>query len=379
MTTEEMAKHHGYPFETHTVTTDDHYTLTVHRIPHGRNEKQTPTKTRPVVFLQHGFDGSSADWVTNLPNQAAAFVFADGGFDVWMGNFRGNKESKSQEGWTNKTHEYWQFSLDEMAAMDLPAMIDMALNVTKSDQLYYIAHSTGTTAGFVKFTEDKDFAQKIRKFYALGPITTMKNAKGPLRYIAKMTGTLQWLTGILGADEFTPNQWLMQELSKYFCGNVVTNMICKNVLFLIGGPDSKQMNATRIPVYLTHSPGGTSTRNVLHFGQLINTGKFQKYDFGSAAENKVHYGKITPPMYDVTKMEVPLTVYSGDMDWLADPKDVQELMPNLRSLDRHVALKDFNHFDFIWGLQAAPEIYWPIRDEIRKLQSETSEILKFFN
>lgn len=74
-----------------------------------------------------------------------------------------------------------------------------------------------------------------------------------------------------------------------------------------------------------------------------------------------------PPTYDVTKMEIPVIVYSGDMDWLSDPEDVKRLIPNLRSLDHHVALQEFNHFDFIWGLRAAPQIYWPIVTDIRNV------------
>lgn len=68
-------------------------------------------------------------------------------------------------------------------------------------------------------------------------------------------------------------------------------------------------------------------------------------------------------------MEVPVVVYSGDSDWLADPQDVAQLIPNLRSLDHHIDLQDFNHFDFIWGLRAAPQIYFPIVNDIRAQRS----------
>lgn len=56
----------GYPVETHSVTTEDGYVLTLHRIPHGRNETEKSTKR--VVFLQHGLLASSSTWITNLPH-----------------------------------------------------------------------------------------------------------------------------------------------------------------------------------------------------------------------------------------------------------------------------------------------------------------------
>ncbi len=34
------------------------------------------------------------------------------------------------------------------------------------------------------------------------------------------------------------------------------------------GP-STSFNATRVPVYLTHNPDGTSVKNMVHFGQLV--------------------------------------------------------------------------------------------------------------
>jgi len=123
-------------------------------------------------------------------------------------------------------------------------------------------------------------------------------------------------------------------------------------------------------VYAAHLPAGTSTMTVAQYGQLVNNGKFQMYDFGR--KNKERYGQATPPQYDVSQIDTPVYIFWADHDWLAPPKEVQNLIPKLRHIAGNVYLTDFNHLDFILGMRAAPEVYWPIIRDIQRQQSKSN-------
>ena len=64
------------------------------------------------------------------PCAAQAFAAWDAGFDVWLGNSRGNTYSRNHTVWSAEQAEFWQFSWDEMAGSDLTATIDYITTVT---------------------------------------------------------------------------------------------------------------------------------------------------------------------------------------------------------------------------------------------------------
>uniref|UniRef100_A0A7I4YUB0 Lipase n=1 Tax=Haemonchus contortus TaxID=6289 RepID=A0A7I4YUB0_HAECO len=368
MTTPQIIEHWGYPAEIHTVTTQDGYILELHRIPYGRNDAK-PTAPRPVVFMQHGLECSSSNWITNLPEESAGFMFADAGFDVWLGNMRGNTYSTKHVSLNPKHDKFWQWTWDEMAKYDLEAMIDMALTTSGQEHLYYIGHSQGTLTMFSKLSMDQAFSDKIRKFFALAPVGSVAHIKGMLKFLADdFSLELDVYYDMFGAGKFLPNNIIMKMIADSVCGGLkVEAELCDNILFLIAGPESHQMNATRTPVYLSHTPADTSSMNIMHWLQMVKRGTVAMYDYGTK-ENKKKYGQAEPPEYDFTKIQNPIYVYSGDEDWLADPNDVSGyLMPRIsHTVVQNTELHDYNHLDFIWGLRAAADIYTPIISIIKQ-------------
>ena len=53
------------------------------------------------------------------------------------------------------------FSWDEMAAKDVPAMIDYVLEQTGQSELYYIGHSQGTMVAMTEFSQNLQLANKV--------------------------------------------------------------------------------------------------------------------------------------------------------------------------------------------------------------------------
>lgn len=74
-----------------------------------------------------------------------------------------------------------------------------------------------------------------------------------------------------------------------------------------------------------------------------------------------------PPYYQL-EMSVPTAVWSGGEDWVADQRDVQLLLPRIARLISYVHITDWNHWDFIWGLDGPGRLYSRIVDMVKGSQ-----------
>jgi lysosomal acid lipase/cholesteryl ester hydrolase len=351
----------GYPCEDHFVTTADGFLLSLQRLPYGKSTPKTLVQ-RPVVFLQHGLLDASSTWVMNMADQSLGFILADAGFDVWLGNIRGNTYSRRHVKYVPSDAQFWEWSWDQMADIDLPTMLRYVLRTTRQQDMFYIGHSQGTLIAFTRLSRDQDLAKKIKAFIALGPVLTVAHIKGLMKVLVDGITEEQFLFELFGVHEFLPNNKLLQLIASDLCSREGIRYICENFVFLLSGFNYRSFNVSRLPVYFSHTPAGTSVQNMVHFSQMVNSKRCQAYDYGNAELNIQHYNQSHPPVCNVSALTVPTYLFSGGRDFLSDPNDVSLLLSQLNCVVAHEQIAHWQHLDFIWSLDAASLVYSKIVD-----------------
>ncbi|XP_058794705.1 lipase 3-like [Phymastichus coffea] len=358
LTAIEIIRLHKYDAEVHEVETDDGYILQLHRIPDCKKSPKAAGK--PVVFLQHGILSSSVDWVMAGPERGFAFLLADAGYDVWMGNARGNIYSRKHKKLTDRDSQYWSFSWHEMGVHDLPAVISHILKISEQQKLYYIGHSQGSTSFFVMLSEHPEYNDKIHAMFSLAPVAYCSHMRSPIfQFMALFDQPIKILTALIGINEFKPTDEFFTTFTTALCQErVITQPICENVLFMIAGFNEAQMDLELLPAILAHVPAGASVNQFIHYSQIIKSGKFQQMDFGWYS-NLMKYGSLTPPSYSLTNVKVPIALHYSGNDLISSSIDVEKLLSKLPNPIGKFQVSDrkFSHLDYLWAKDVKTLLY----------------------
>jgi len=351
----------GYPSESsHYATTEDGYILNLWRI---------PNPGKPVVFLQHGIMASGFCYVVNGKELAPAFQLFDAGYDVWLGNNRGNRWSTNHTTLKTHTKEFWNFTFEEMGQYDLPAMISYTLNSTQREKVVLVAWSQGTTQTFIgasgNVASSKMLHDSVSLFVALSPVAFMKDGSGEglLRDLAKLG--LGKPVAELWPYSFLQDNAAEDEVVKVLC-KLTLGAVCKITVDLICGTSSLDSKSA-IADFTTHFPSGTSTKDIWHFEQYIDAKSefFGRFDYGKKGNN-AQYGQDTPPSFDVSTISIPTAFFLGEKDRLVMKDDFQTLrgLYQNSSVVFEKTYDDFSHVTWVVGTDKAAPIWM---DDFKRL------------
>lgn len=384
----QLIKKYGYPIEIHTVVTSDDYILEMHRIP-GSPKATNNGQPKQPIFLMHGLLDSSSTWVIMRPDQGLGYLLADMGYDVWMGNSRGNRYSRRHvsldpDGSSGIKYKYWDFSWHEIGIYDLPAMIDYILSKTGFKKLQYIGHSQGGAVGLVLTSQLPEYNDKLISMHLMASGGYMSNAEGILLQLAALLqGPLKLaLRDLIGMYELLPSHDLITLLARVICQEslLLQPLVCTNVLFLLAGASPEQLNTDMLPILVGHFPAGAATNNLYHFLQLVSNDRFCAYDRGTQ-KNLAKYGQSTPPDYNLANIRIPVAMYHSDNDKLIAAKDIQRVADRLSNLIENYKVRDpkFNHMDFIIGKDVVELLYKRVFENLKLSERGQSRLPSLFS
>ncbi|CAK4032948.1 related to triglyceride lipase-cholesterol esterase [Lecanosticta acicola] len=346
----ELCELYGYYAEEHVVQTKDGYLLGVHRLAWRRGEEGQSVNAGPgsiekkVVYLHHGLMMNSEVWVCITEKERCLpFMLVDQGYDVWLGNNRGNKYSKKCLHHGPTDHQFWNFSMDQFAFHDIPDSINYILSTTHQPSLSYIGFSQGTAQAFATLSIHPTLNSKVDVFVALAPAMAPPGlSSGIVSSLVKSNPEVLYLA--FGRRAILGSTTMWQAL---LYPGIFSFVIDKSLSFLFGWRMANIAPHQKLAAY-PHLYSFTSTKSVVHWFQIIRNGKFQMFDdevtsptsFSTASK----YYKVAK--FPTRNIKTPIVLVYGGSDSLVDIK----LM--LKELPRHTIAKcvpKYEHLDLLWA------------------------------
>ncbi|GMM53648.1 sterol esterase [Maudiozyma humilis] len=337
-TIHEMCALFGIAVEDHLVRTEDNYILTLHRI-----APQPGTFNGKAVYLHHGLLMCSDVWVCqadrgkNLP-----FVLHDMGYDVWMGNNRGNKYSTAHLYYPPKSNKFWDFSIDEFAFFDIPNSIQFVLDFVKVPKVLCIGFSQGSAQMFAAFSLDEKLNQKVSQFIAIAPAMTPKRLHNSLAdTIAKSSPSLMYL--FFGRNIILPSAVTWQRTIHPTVFNKLIDL-GNRILF-----NWKSFNITPQQKLACYAKlySTTSVKSIVHWFQILRSQKFSMFEESDDMFNSMTRPYMIPTFPTRTNIKIPILLIYGGNDLLVDIKVMKRNLPATSVFD--VMVEGHEHLDLIWG------------------------------
>jgi len=347
----ELCELYGYYCEEHIVQTGDGYLLGLHRLGWRQGEEDVRVNSgdkaksvkKKVVYLHHGLMMNSEVWVCLTDKERCLpFELVERGYDVWLGNNRGNKYSKKSIHHPPTSSAFWNFSMDQFAFHDIPDSISYILETTHQPSLSYIGFSQGTAQAFATLSIHPTLNEKVDVFIALAPAMSPKGvASGIVDSFVKASPDILYLA--FGRKTILPSATMWQSI---LYPPIFVRMIDSSLRFLFNWTAVNITPEQKLAAY-PHLYSYSSTKSVVHWFQIIRNGTFQMYDDEAPnpiISNRSKYYKVAK--FPTKNIKTPIVLVYGGSDSLVD------IAVMLKELPSHTIAKEiphYEHLDFLWA------------------------------
>lgn len=241
--------------------------------------------------------------------------------------------------------EFWDFSFVERFRDD-QANIEFIRNLVGQDKIAFIGHGEGFTTMLTALTTEQAdwFKQRVSVVVGLAPVSRLDHIKTTLLRALGVNDLAINLVKLFGIREwFYPNIYT-RTLFVNICNYLP--QICEFNLEFISDGDPEVNDRNLLRIYLGHFPGGLSVKVLEHELQIYQAERFQYFDYG-AEKNIQKYGTETPPVIPVDQISgMPIALFVGTSDLLADTRDVEWLREQLNENVVFYKTYDYGHASF---------------------------------
>ncbi|KAJ5689165.1 lipase [Penicillium macrosclerotiorum] len=361
----EICELFGYEAEEHIVQTGDGYLLGLHRLAYRKGEERMRVNqgaggiSKKVVYLHHGLLMSSEVWVALTDEQRCLpFQLVEKGYDVWLGNNRGNKYAKKSVNFSPGSNEFWDFSIDQFAFHDIPNSIEYILEVTGQPSLSYIGFSQGTAQAFATLSIHPLLNQKIDVFVALAPAMAPSGLRNRI-VDSLVKASPDFLFLLFGRRSILSSTTMWQTI---LYPPIYVRIIDAALAALFNWRCRNITRAQKLAAYL-HLYSFTSTKSVVHWFQIIRNKNFQFYDDETHAPFSIVASErfYKPVKYPTRNIKTPIVLLYGGSDSLVD---INVMLQGLPRGTVAKSIPSYEHLDFLWASDVDHQVFGYVFDAL---------------
>lgn len=367
----EIARVQGYLVREHVVTTRDDYLLVIHKLEKPGLTAEDGDSNKKIAYFHHGLMTNSELFILGSKKERSLpFLLVDLGYDVWLGNNRGNKYSRKHLKYSVSDHQFWNFSLDEFALYDVPDTVDYILShYQQGSKLTYVGFSQGCSQLFASLSLKPELNHKLNLFVALSPAVIPNNLKHPVFKIIVLQTAQDnnFLFSLFG------NRALMPSVSfwSYAMGSRLYEQVVDTSLTYLFGWSGKNISAAQKKVGYPHMFSNSSVKSLTHWFQIINAKRFQMYDetckygltsLAILSQSLKLKGHRVAPFPVAHHLNVPMVLAYGTDDILVDIESTKGLILDQNPKMKHKVLDvikcpGYEHMDTLWGRDVYEDVF----------------------